>query len=168
MARGSIQITSFADAVLTSAASGDAPDFDMPAEIDGRLGAAASEAPVSGLRISSERSAATDDQLRARSSALFPAKAKQVNGTTSISSNIGRVQEFSAVSGHLMSAPSQDDGLFVRRSPERGRNDRFELICTVSQSGVGSAEMNEGRGEPTDGWQDKSAASALAATGWLD
>jgi hypothetical protein len=44
---------------------GYAPDFDISGEIDGRPGAAASEAPVSGLRISTERSAVTDDQLQA-------------------------------------------------------------------------------------------------------
>ena len=34
-----------ADAVLTSAANGDAPDFDMPGKIDGPLDAAASQLP---------------------------------------------------------------------------------------------------------------------------
>jgi hypothetical protein len=66
----------FADAVLTSVANGDAPDFDMPGAIDQRLGATASGFPVSGQRISTERSAAADDQLQAWSSALFPARTK--------------------------------------------------------------------------------------------
>ena len=109
----------FADAVLSSAAKGDAPDFDMPDEIDGRLDAAASEFPVYGQRASTERSAATGDQLQAWSSALFPAKAKQVDGTSSISSNAARLQESGVVRERPMTASSQDDGLFVRRSPER-------------------------------------------------
>jgi hypothetical protein len=106
-----------ADAVLTSAAKGDAPDFDMPDEIDGRLDAA-SELPASGQRASTERSAAADDQLQAWSSALFPAEAKQVDGTGSISPDAARLQESSVVSERPMTAPSQGDGLFVRRSPE--------------------------------------------------
>ena len=81
-----------ADAVLTSAAKGDAPDFDMPGEIAGRLDAAASELPMSGQRASTERSAAADDQLQAWSSALFPAKAKQVTGTSSTSQDAARLQ----------------------------------------------------------------------------
>jgi hypothetical protein len=109
----------FADAVLTSAAKGDAPDFDMPDEIDGRLDAAANELPVSGQRASSARSAAADDQRQAWSSALFPAKAKQVTGTSSVGPDAGRLQESGAVSERPMTAQSQDDGLFVRRSPER-------------------------------------------------
>jgi hypothetical protein len=109
----------FADAVLTSAAKGDAPDFDMPDEIDGRLGAVASELPVSGQRDSSERPAAAGDQLQAWSSALFPAKAKQVDGTGASNPSASRLQELSAISERPMTAPSQGDGLFVRRSPER-------------------------------------------------
>ena len=109
----------FADAVLTSAAKGDAPDFDMPDRIDGPLDAAGSELSVSGQHDSAGRPAAADDQLQAWSSALFPAKAKQVDGTSSISPDADRLQESSVVSERPMTAPSQDDGLFVRRSPER-------------------------------------------------
>jgi hypothetical protein len=108
-----------ADSVLTSAAKGGAPDFDMP-NIGGGLDSAASVLPVSGQRASTERSATADYQLQAWSSALFPAKAKQVNSTGSISPEAGRLQESSALSERPKTAPSQDDGLFVRRSPERG------------------------------------------------
>jgi hypothetical protein len=109
----------FADAVLTSAAKGDAPDFDMPGEIDGPLDAAASELPGSGQRDSAERPAAARDHLQAWSSGLFPAKVKQVDGTNSISPDAARLQESGAVSERRMTAASQEDGLFVRRSPER-------------------------------------------------
>jgi hypothetical protein len=109
----------FADAVLTSAAKGDAPDFDMPGEIDKPLEAASSELPVSGQRISTDRSAPADDRLRAWSSVLFPAKTKQVDGTSSISPDAAPLQESTEVSERSMTAPSQSDGLFVRRSPER-------------------------------------------------
>jgi hypothetical protein len=109
----------FADAVLTSAAKGDAPDFDIPDGIDGPLDAAASEFPVSGQRESAKRRAVADDQLHAWSSALFPAKANQVDGTSSISPDAVRLQESSVVSERPIMAPSRGDGLFVRRSPER-------------------------------------------------
>jgi hypothetical protein len=109
----------FADAVLASVAKGDAPDFDMPDEFDERLDAAASKLPVSGQRISTERSAAANDQLQAWSSALFPARAKQVEGTSSSRPDADRLQRSSALSEGPMTAPSHDDGLFVRRLPER-------------------------------------------------
>jgi hypothetical protein len=108
----------FADAVLASVAKGDAPNFDMPDEFDEPLDAAASELPVSGQRISTKRSAAADDQLQAWSSALFSARAKQVEGTSSRSPDADRLQKSSAMSERPMAAPSHDD-LFVRRSPER-------------------------------------------------
>jgi hypothetical protein len=109
----------FADAVLTSAANGDAPEFDMPGKIDGPLDAAANDLPVSGRRVYSERSPAVDDQRQAWSSALFPTKAKQVDGRSSSSPRAARPQESSVVSERPMTASPQGDGLFVRRSPER-------------------------------------------------
>jgi hypothetical protein len=109
----------FAEAVWTSAAKGDAPDFDMPGKIDGPSDAAASELPMSGQRDSAERPPVAGDQLQAWSSGLFPARAKQVDCTSSISPNAARLQESSVVSERPMTAPSQSDGLFVRRSPER-------------------------------------------------
>jgi hypothetical protein len=109
----------FADAVLTSAAKGDAPDFDIPGKIDGPLDAAASELPLSGQRDPAERPAAAADQLQALSSGLFPTRAKHVNGTSASSPSAGRLQESSAISERPLTALSNDDGLFVRRSPER-------------------------------------------------
>jgi hypothetical protein len=109
----------FADAVLTSAAKGDAPDFDMPDEIDGPLDATTSELPGSGRRDSAARPAAAGDHLQAWSSGLFPAKAKKADGTSSISPDADRLPESSVVSERPMMAPSHGDGLFVRRSPER-------------------------------------------------
>jgi hypothetical protein len=109
----------FADAVLTSAAKDDAPDFDMPSRIDGSLDTATSEPPGSGQRDSAERPAAADDHLQAWSSGLFPAKAKQADGTSSIGPDAARLQESSVVSERPMMAPSHGDGLFARRSPER-------------------------------------------------
>jgi len=53
----------FADDVLTSVAKGDAPDFEMPDAIDSRSDDVATEPPVSGQRLSAERSAAADGIL---------------------------------------------------------------------------------------------------------
>jgi hypothetical protein len=91
----------------------------MPGKIDGPLDAAASELPVSSQRGSAERPAAGGDQLQAWSSGLFPTKAKQADGTSSISPDAARLQESGVVSERPMMAPSHGDGLFVRRSPER-------------------------------------------------
>jgi hypothetical protein len=109
----------FADAVLTSVAKGDAPNFDMPDEIEGRSEGAAAEPPVSGQRNSKMPSAASDDQRQAWSSALFPATSKQLNPTSSSDPDADRLQESSTSSAHRMAAPSHNDGLFVPRSLER-------------------------------------------------
>jgi hypothetical protein len=42
------------------------------------------------------------------------------------------------------------------------------LVRTHSQVGVGLAGRHGGAGEPTNGWQDKSAAFRLGASGWSD
>ena len=109
----------FADAVLTSVAKGDAPNFDMPDEIGDRSNDVAAQPPVIGQRISTPRSAARDDQQEGWSSAVFPARSKQFTGTNSSSPDADRLQESGTLSAHPMAAPSHDDGLFVHRSPER-------------------------------------------------
>jgi hypothetical protein len=109
----------FADAVLTSVAKGDAPDFDMPDDIGERSNDAVTELPVDRQRISTAHSIALDDQQQAWSSALFPARSKQRDGTHSSSPDANRPQESSKLSARGMTAPSHDDGLFVHRLPER-------------------------------------------------
>jgi hypothetical protein len=109
----------FADAVLTSAAKGDAPNFDMPDEVDDRSEDITTEPPVSGERISTVPSSARDDRQQGWSSALFPAKPKQFTDTSSSSPAADRPQESSTSSVHPMAAPSHDGGLFVSRSLER-------------------------------------------------
>jgi hypothetical protein len=109
----------FAEAVLTSVAKGDAPNFDMPDEIGDRSNDVAAEAAAVGQHISTRRSAASDDQLRGWSSALFPPRSKQFTNTTSSSPDADRLQEPGTLSAHPMAAPSRDDGLFVRRLSER-------------------------------------------------
>jgi hypothetical protein len=109
----------FADVVLTSVAKGDAPNFDMPDEIDGRSHDVATELPLSGQRNSTVPSAPSDDQRQVWSSTLFPARSKQLNPTSSSGPDADRLQEPSTSSAHPMAAPSHNNGLFVPRLLER-------------------------------------------------
>ena len=109
----------FADAVLASLAKGDAPNFDMPDEIGDRSDDVATEPSVAGWRISGARSTAFDDQQQGWSSALFPARSKQLDGTSSSNTDADRLQDSGTMSARPMAAPSHDDQLFVRRMPDR-------------------------------------------------
>jgi hypothetical protein len=109
----------FADAVLRSVATGDAPNFDMPDDIGNRSDDVATEPSVAGQGDSTARSAAPDDQQRGWSSALFPGRPKQLNGTSSSSPDEDRLQESGTITARPDAAPSHDNGLFVRRLPER-------------------------------------------------
>ena len=64
----------FADAILASAATDDAPNFDRPDYIGLRSDGVAAAPSVAGQPTSTARSAASDDQQPGWSSALFPAK----------------------------------------------------------------------------------------------
>jgi hypothetical protein len=109
----------FADAVLRSVATGDAPNFEMPDDIGDRSDDVAAKRPVAGEPISTARSVAVGDQLQAWSSALFPARSKQLDGTNSSGADADRLQESSTMTARPVAAPSHDNGLFVRRLPER-------------------------------------------------
>ena len=101
-----------------SVATGDAPNFDMRDDVGDRTDDAVTELSVGGQHISTARATGLDDQHQAWSSALFPARSKQLDGTRSSSPDADRLQKSRALSGHPMPAPSHDDGLFVRRMPE--------------------------------------------------
>ena len=113
----------FADAVATSAANGDAPNFDMPDNTDVGSGELVPEARVAGQHASTSSPGAPDDQQRGWSSALFPPRSKpfgRVSTSTSSSTpDADRLQESSELSAHPTTTRSHDDGLFVRRLPER-------------------------------------------------
>jgi hypothetical protein len=109
----------FADAVLASLAKGDAPNFDVPDEIGDRSDDVATEPSVAGRRISGARSAAGDDQQQGWSSALFPARSKQFDGTNSGSADADRLHDSSTLSTRPIAMPSHNDRLFVRRLPDR-------------------------------------------------
>jgi hypothetical protein len=115
--------TVFADAVRTSAAKGDAPDFEMPknasfdfADVDSATQPALHDtATVPPL--------APDDRQRGWSSALFPAKSQQFE-TPSVNGSAGHTgaadaQKSDAGSARPPTKALQADGLFVPRSSER-------------------------------------------------
>jgi hypothetical protein len=113
----------FADAVATSAANGDPPNFDMPDTTDVGSGELVPEALVSGQHASATSPGAPDDQQRGWSSALFPPRSKPFGrvsmSTSSSTSNADRPQESSELAAHPTTTRSRDEGLFVRRLPER-------------------------------------------------
>jgi hypothetical protein len=113
----------FANAVKTSVAKNDAPDFEMPAQagIDG--------ADIESMRQPSLHDIATppphasDDHQRAWSSALFPAKSQQFDTSTSADLATGRpaadVHKSDAPSARQILAPLHANDLFVPRSAQR-------------------------------------------------
>jgi hypothetical protein len=113
----------FADAVATSAANGHAPNFDMLDSTDVGLGELVTEVLVSAEHASTSSPRAADDQQRGWSSALFPPRSEpsgRVSTSTSSSTpDADRLQESSELGAHPTTPGLRDDGLFVRRLPER-------------------------------------------------
>jgi hypothetical protein len=113
----------FADAVATSAANGDAPNFDMLDSSDVGSVELVPEARVAGQHASTASPGAPDDQQRGWSSALFPPRSKQFGrlstSTSPSTPDADRLQESSKLGAPATTARSPDDGLFVRRLPER-------------------------------------------------
>jgi hypothetical protein len=113
----------FADAVAMSAANGDAPNFDMSDNTDVGSGGLVPEALVAGQRTSTSSPRAPDDQQRGWSSALFPLRSRPFGGvstsTSSSTPDADRLQESNELGAYPTTTRSHDDGLFVRRLPER-------------------------------------------------
>jgi hypothetical protein len=113
----------FADAVRTSLAKGDAPNFDMPNDSYVASGNVAPEAAVAGEGAFMTPPNTLDDQQQGWSSALFPAKSQQFGRVSTNKSSNGldadRLQESGKFSAHPMTPELRDDSLFVRRLPER-------------------------------------------------
>ena len=113
----------FADAVATSAANGDAPNFDMTDDTDVGTGEFVPEARGTRQQASTLSPRAPDDQQRGWSSALFPPRSKPSGGVStgrrSSSPDADRLQESSELSTHPGAQGMREDGLFVPRLPER-------------------------------------------------
>src|SRR5712691_461115 len=115
--------TVFADAVRTSAAKGDAPDFEMPKNAGFDFADVGSAAQPAFHDTATAPPLALDDRQRGWSSALFPAKSQQLdppstNGSAS-DPNAADAQKFDARNAHLSIAAPHADGLFVPRSTEQ-------------------------------------------------
>jgi hypothetical protein len=114
--------TKFADAVLTSVANGDAPNFDMSDEPDGGMSDERPKTPVAAEAAPTASSVATDEQQQGWSSGLFPARSQHLRRVpTSANSNspdADRVQETSELSAHPTITQSRAESLFVHRLPE--------------------------------------------------
>jgi hypothetical protein len=116
--------TAFADAVRTSAAKNDAPDFEMPADAgsDFADGESATQPAFHETVMTPLR--APDDRERGWSSALFPVKPQQfdrpsTNGSAS-DPRAADAQKFDAPNARPPNVtPHTTDGLFVPRSTER-------------------------------------------------
>jgi hypothetical protein len=113
----------FADAVQTSVAKGDAPNFDMPDDSHIGSGEVAPAAALAGQRALTTSPNTLDDQQQGWSSALFPARSQQFGRVSTNKSSNGpdadRLQESSEFRAHPITPGLRDDSLFVRRLPER-------------------------------------------------
>jgi hypothetical protein len=115
--------TAFADAVRTSVAKGDAPDFEMPKEtgLDVADVGAATQPTFHDTAIAPPL--APDDHERGWSSALFPARSQLFDRPSSNGSAsdppAADAQKFDARNVRALTATLRADGLFVPRSPER-------------------------------------------------
>jgi hypothetical protein len=114
---------SFADAVRTSVANNDAPDFEMPAETAGGT-AKVRPAPRPPFQDSAGApSAAPDDRERARLSPLFPVKSRPSDRSPIDDSARDRPaveeQKSDIQTAHPNPTQPPADGLFVPRSAQR-------------------------------------------------
>jgi hypothetical protein len=114
---------SFADAVMTSVAKNDAPDFEMPAGAGIETAdSGSSRQPASGDAAKAP-SATPDDRERALQSPLFPVMSQPSGGSSSSNPASGRPatdeQQTDAQTVRLTAAQPYADGLFMPRSARR-------------------------------------------------
>jgi hypothetical protein len=115
--------TAFADAVRTSVAKNDAPDFEMPVDTGFDFADVESATQPAFHDATAAPTSAPDDRQRGWSSALFSAKPQQFDRP----STNGSASDPRAVDGQKFDAPNvrppiaalHADGLFVPRSAQR-------------------------------------------------
>ena len=123
--------TSFADAVRSSVAKNDAPDFEMPsgAGIE-TADSGSSRRPARDAATAS--SAAPDDRERALQSGLFPITSltagHSANDSPAINRSVAGEQKAVDLTVHLTATQLRADGLFEPRSAPRSRPDRSDGI----------------------------------------
>jgi hypothetical protein len=113
----------FADAVRTSVAKNDAPDFEMPANTSLDFADVGSATKPASQDIANAPPLGPDDRQRGWSSALFPAKSQPFDRQSATGSasdpHAADAQKFDAPSVRPPTAALHADGLFVLRSTER-------------------------------------------------
>jgi hypothetical protein len=113
----------FADAVGTSVANNDAPDFEMPARTDVNAAEVHSARPPDFHGTAIAPPAAPDDRERARLSPLFPVKSRpsERSRIDDAASDRPAVEEQKSDIQSARPTPTQPpaDGLFVPRSAQR-------------------------------------------------
>jgi hypothetical protein len=113
----------FAETVLASVAKGDAPNFDMPNDINVELLDIASEAPAPSNDSLLGSVSASEERKRAGSSALFPSNPFQPASEPNDGPRDGRtaqdMQSSRASNAPPSTANSAIDSLFARRSSDR-------------------------------------------------
>jgi len=113
----------FADAVRTSVAKDDAPDFEMPAGTSLNFGDIGSTTLPALHDAATAPTMTPDDRQRAWSSALFPVKSRQFDSPSSDSSTTAQraadAQRSDASSAAPQPTTVHADGLFVPRSAQR-------------------------------------------------
>jgi hypothetical protein len=113
----------FAEMLLASVAKGDAPNFDLPNDINVELLDIASEAPPPSNDSPVGSGFEPDERKRGWSSALFSSNphqpASQPNDAPSDRSAVEETQSSRASNASPSTAKSAVDGLFVSKSPDR-------------------------------------------------
>jgi hypothetical protein len=115
--------TVFADAVRTSAAKNDAPDFEMPKDTGFDFADVGSATQPAFHDTATALPLAPDDRQRGWSSALFPAKSQQLDRSSTDGSasdpHAADAQKSNARNVRSPTAALHAEGLFVPRSTER-------------------------------------------------
>jgi hypothetical protein len=113
----------FANAVATSVANNDAPDFEMPARTGGNAAEVRSAQRSASHDTITASPAAPDDRERSRLSPLFPVKSRPserlpiddaARDRTAVEEQRSRIESVHPIPSH-----SSADGLFVPRSAQR-------------------------------------------------
>jgi hypothetical protein len=120
----------FADAVRTSVAHDDTPDFEMPAGTGTEVAAAISVGSPPASR-DTTLPAPPEDRERARESPLFPVMAKVLDHSpsgTPASDQPAATQKTNSVNVRLTATQPRADSLFVPRSAQRSASERNDDI----------------------------------------
>lgn len=112
----------FAEAVMATAAKGDAPNFDMPKDTSIELLDIGSDTTLPPSDLQPSTASASDERERGWSSALFPLKPKSPEDETKNTPNDQSIAQEAPSAGvtnaHPFAAKAPADSLFVLRSSD--------------------------------------------------